>query len=95
MTSSSVVTHAELPWRQWLWAVQGVGLAVLTFLNFFPPAHGPARYLFFSLLLIAVAMRWKEGAPVWIRTPLDLPLLLLLGWILLTVPFSIDPDYSF
>jgi heptosyltransferase-3/putative inorganic carbon (HCO3(-)) transporter len=92
---TSVVTHAEQTWRQWLWTVQGAGLAVITFLNFFPPAHGPTRYLFFSLLLIAVATRWKQGDSLWVRTPLDLPLLLLLGWILVSIPFSIDPAYSF
>lgn len=89
------VTHAgQLGWQR-IWTAQGIGLAVLTFLNFFPPAHGPVRYLFYSLLLLAMTTRWKQGAPFWIRTPLDLPLLLFLGWILLTVPFSIDPTYSF
>lgn len=93
--AAPVLTHAELLWRHRVWTAQGIGLAVLTFLNFIPPAHGPARYLFFSLLLIAAAARWKEGASLWIRTPLDLPLLLFLGWILLSIPFSIDPAYSF
>jgi heptosyltransferase-3/putative inorganic carbon (HCO3(-)) transporter len=93
--ATPVLTHAELPWRYWVWSAQGIGLAVLAFLNFFPPAHGPTRYLFFSLLLVAVATRWKQGDSLWVRTPLDLPLLLFLGWILLTIPFSIDPSYSF
>ena len=93
--ATPVLKHAGLPWRYWVWSAQGIGLAVLAFLNFFPPAHGPTRYLFFSLLLVAVATRWKQGDSLWVRTPLDLPLLLFLGWILLTIPFSIDPSYSF
>ena len=93
--TTPVLTHAERPWQYWVWTAQGIGLAILAFVNFFPPVHGPARYLFFSLLLVAVATRWKLGDSLWVRTPLDLPLLLFLGWILLTIPFSIDPDYSF
>ena len=93
--TTPVLTQAERPWLSWVWTAQGFGLAILAFLNFFPPLHGPTRYLFFSLLLVAVATRWKQGDSLWVRTPLDLPLLLFLGWILLTIPFSIDPDYSF
>ncbi len=78
-----------------LWEVQRYGLAALVFLNFFPPAHGPTRYLFFSLLGLAVVALVREKAPFWIRTPIDVPLLGLLAWILITIPFSIDPAYSF
>ncbi len=78
-----------------LWDLQRYGLAGLVFLNFFPPAHGPTRYLFFSLLALAIVALVCEKAPVWIRTPIDVPLLGLLAWILITIPFSIDPAYSF
>ena len=40
-------------------------------------------------------MRWVEGKDLRIRTPIDRPLLLLLAWILLTIPFSLNPEYSF
>ena len=40
-------------------------------------------------------MRWVEGKELRIRTPIDLPLILLLAWILLTIPFSLNPEYSF
>lgn len=93
--TAPISTHGERPWWYWVWTAQGIGLAALAFLNFFPPAHGPTRYVFFLLLLVAVATRWKQGDSLWVRTPLDLPLLLFLGWILVTIPFSIDPDYSF
>ncbi len=78
-----------------VWTVQRIGLATLAFLNFFPPAHGPTRYLFFSLLILAVITLWRQGIPLWVRTPIDAPFLLFVGWVLVTVPFSIDPAYSF
>jgi heptosyltransferase-3/putative inorganic carbon (HCO3(-)) transporter len=40
-------------------------------------------------------VRWVEGKELRIRTPIDLPLILLLAWILLTIPFSLNPEYSF
>jgi heptosyltransferase-3/putative inorganic carbon (HCO3(-)) transporter len=40
-------------------------------------------------------VRWVEGKDLRIRTPIDLPLCLLLAWILLTIPFSLNPEYSF
>ena len=40
-------------------------------------------------------MRWVEGKDLRVRTPVDLPLFLLLAWILLTIPFSLNPEYSF
>ncbi|MER3422874.1 MAG: hypothetical protein C4293_06220, partial [Nitrospiraceae bacterium] len=36
-----------------------------------------------------------EGRQIFASTPLDRPLLLFIGWILLTVPFATDPAYSF
>ncbi len=40
-------------------------------------------------------MGWLEEKDLRIRTPIDLPLLLLLTWILVTIPFSLNPEYSF
>jgi putative inorganic carbon (HCO3(-)) transporter len=40
-------------------------------------------------------VRWVEGKDLRIQTPIDCPLLLLLAWILLTIPFSLNPEYSF
>ncbi len=51
--------------------------------------------LFFVLLGLSVAMVSLEGNDFGIRTPIDLPLCLLLGWILCTIPFSLNPEYSF
>ncbi len=38
---------------------------------------------------------WLEGKDLRVRTPIDLPLISLLVWILLTIPFSLNPEYSF
>ena len=78
-----------------LWTLQSWGLAILTFLSFFPQLFHIEEYIFFTLLVLALGMTWVEGSAIWIRTPIDLPLLLLIGWILLSIPFAIDPAYSF
>ncbi len=78
-----------------IWKVQGYGLVLITFLSFFPFLHNIEVYLFFTLLPIAVGAAWLDGKTIWVRTPIDLPLLLFVGWVFLTVPFAIDPAYSF
>ena len=44
---------------------------------------------------LALVARWLEGKDLRIRTPIDLPLFLFLTWVLLTIPFSLNPEYSF
>lgn len=80
---------------RWVWTVQGIGLALITFMSFFPRWHRPTEYLFFGLLALGIWACWWETGAIPIRTPLDLPLGLLIVWVLLSVPFSIDPAYSF
>src|SRR3989442_4463854 len=77
------------------WTVQGWGLILLTFMSFFPRLFHIEEYLFFTLLATAIAAAWANGRTIWVRTPIDLPLLLFVGWVLLTIPFAIDPSYSF
>jgi O-antigen ligase len=36
-----------------------------------------------------------ERRPLWVRTPIDFPILALLLWILISIPFAVDPTYSF
>ena len=83
------------PTRAAIWKTQGYGLVLITFLSFFPFLHNIEVYLFFTLLLIAIGAAWLDGKTIWVRTPIDLPLLLFMGWVFLTVPFAIDPAYSF
>lgn len=81
--------------RGLVWTGQGYGLVLITFLSFFPSWFHREEYLFFALLLIALATAWCDGKPIWTRTPIDLPLLLFAAWVLLTVPFATNPAYSF
>ena len=78
-----------------LWAIQSWGLSLLTFLSFFPRLFHLQEYLFFPLLLLAIGTAWIDGTAIWSRSPIDLPLLLFIVWVLLTIPFAIDPAYSF
>ncbi len=82
-------------WIDWHWQAQGLGLIVLAFLSFYPGAFHYQEYLFFALLVAAVGVAVCQGSAVWVRSPVDLPVALLVGWILITIPFSIDPATSF
>ncbi len=78
-----------------VWTIQAGGLFLLTVFSFFPVLFHLEEYLFFLLLGLALFLGWLEEKDLKIRTPIDLPLILLLGWILLTIPFSLNPEYSF
>ena len=78
-----------------LWSLLSWGLGILTFLSFFPQLFHLEEYIFFTLLVLALGTAWVDESAIWIRTPIDLPLFLLIGWILLSIPFAIDPAYSF
>jgi O-antigen ligase len=78
-----------------VWKIQGAGLVLMTFMSFFPKLSHVEVYLFFILLLSALVTAWLNGEAIWVRTALDLPLMLFLAWVLLTVPFATDVTYSF
>ncbi len=78
-----------------IWASQGWGLVFISFLCFFPGMFHVAEYLFFALLVLAIGIAWREGRPIWVRSPMDLPLLFFVSWVLFTIPFAGDPFYSF
>ncbi len=80
---------------QGIWAIQGGGLLLLTVMSFFPALFHIQEFLFFTLLGLAILTGWFEGKKLWVRTPIDIPLVLLISWILLTIPFSLNPEYSF
>ena len=67
----------------------------ITFTSFFPELIHYQEYTFFALLAVALCLAWVEKVNPWIRTPIDLPLLGFVTWVLCTIPFAIDPAYSF
>jgi O-antigen ligase len=75
--------------------LQNYGLVGITFLSFFPGLFHYQEYAFFCLLAVALSLSWIEKINPLVRTPIDLPLLGFIGWVLCTVPFAIDPAYSF
>ncbi len=77
------------------WTLQAYGLLGITFLSFFPRLFHFQEYAFFLLLAVALCLAWVEKVNPWVRTPIDLPLLGFVGWVLCTVPFATDPAYSF
>lgn len=78
-----------------LWLLQGWGLVALTFLSFFPTLIHVQVPLSGALIVLAGGTAWLVRAPLWTRTPVDMPLIGLLAWILLTIPWAINPAYSF
>ena len=77
------------------WKLQAYGLLGITFLSFFPGLFHYQESAFLFLLAVALYLAWVERINPWIRTPIDLPLLGFVGWVLCTVPFATDPAYSF
>ena len=78
-----------------VWTLQAYGLLGITFSSFFPSLFHFQEYAFFLLLAVGLCLSWIEKINPWIRTPIDLPLLGFVGWVLCTVPFATDPAYSF
>jgi len=77
-----------------MWTVQGYALIAMVLLTFHPSLFHVQEYFFFTMLTLALGTAWWEGSSAWVRTPLDIPLVLFSGWILLSVPFATDPWYS-
>ena len=68
---------------------------VLGFSFFFVRLNHFSEYVFIGLLVIWIIQNLKYREFQWVRTPLDFPILVYLVWILFTVPFAFDSDYSF
>ena len=80
---------------QWVWRLQSVGLLSFTVITFFPALSHVQEYLFLSLAVMGWAVAYGEQRRLVAPSPLNLPIALWLGWILLSVPFALDPAYSF
>ena len=83
------------PTRAIIPQLQKYGLVAITFMSFFPGVFHYQEYAFFSLLAIALSLSWIEHSNPVVRTAIDVPLFGFIGWVLCTVPFAIDPAYSF
>ena len=75
--------------------LQKYGLVGITFMSFFPFLFHYQEYAFFALLAAGLSLCWIDRSNPLVRTPIDVPLLGFIGWVLCTVPFAIDPAYSF
>ena len=83
-------------WAQTHSKIQVWGVIALTFTSFFPTLFHYQEYAFFALFLAAAATLSRQNRGIrWICSPIGLPFLMLILWVLATVPFSIDPTYSF
>jgi heptosyltransferase-3/putative inorganic carbon (HCO3(-)) transporter len=80
---------------QWVWRLEAAGLLAFTVMTFFPTFSHVQEYLFLSLAAMGVAVAVGQRRSLVERGPLNLPIALWLGWILLSVPFALDPGYSF
>jgi putative inorganic carbon (hco3(-)) transporter len=74
-----------------IWAGLGWGLSVVVLLGFSPQLFHFQEYFFFPLLGVAVLVHYWRHRSVWIANPIMVPFLCFVGWIALTIPFSIDP----
>lgn len=72
------------------WSILGWGLCLVLILGFSPRLFHFQEYLFFILVGGAILLSWRTGRSLWIHTPITIPFLCFLAWIVLTIPFSID-----
>ena len=71
------------------------GLMAIALLIMVSGLHHVVEYLFIGLLILWGSVKLRRRDYDFVRTPLDLPVLLFAIWILTTIPFSVDPAYSF
>jgi O-antigen ligase len=71
------------------------GLVGLTFLLCFNILNHISEYFFLAFVALGLLKIFYEKSLSHIPTSLDVPILLFLGWIVLTLPFALDPAYSF
>ena len=71
------------------------GLMAIAFFIMFAKLNHIIEYTFIGLLIFWVSVKAKNREFNLVRTPLDLPIILFLSWVFITIPFSVDPSYSF
>lgn len=83
------------PARQLFWGLQGYVMMAIACSSFFPLLFRYQEHTVIILIVLCLGMCAVEKVSPWVRTPLDLPLWIFMVWVLCTVPFAIDPAYSF
>jgi O-antigen ligase len=81
--------------RALFWTLQSYVLIGVACTSFFPFLFRYQEHTVIILIVLCLGVCVTEKASPWIRSPLDLPLWLFIGWVLITVPFATDPAYSF
>ena len=76
-------------------AIFRYGLMVIAVLVMVAELHNLVEYFFAGLLVAWFGVKVHRRDFHFVRTPLDLPIVLFVVWIALTIPFSVDPGYSF
>ena len=71
------------------------GLMGISFGLFFVRLNHIVEYIFFGLLAGLIIARLINGTLCWLKTSLDIPILLYLTWTLIWLPFAVDSNYSF
>jgi putative inorganic carbon (HCO3(-)) transporter len=85
----------HVPGRAFFWEFQSYVMIAIACSSFFPMMFRYQEHAVIILIMLCLGMCAVEKVSPWIRNPLDLPLWLFIGWVLCTVPFAIDPAYSF
>ena len=81
--------------RALFWGLQGYVMVALACSSFFPLLFRYQEHTVIILIVLCLGVCAVERTSPWVRTPLDVPLWFFMIWVLCTVPFAIEPTYSF
>lgn len=84
----------RVPGHAFFWAFQSYVVIAVACTSFFPALFRLQEHAVIILFVLALGMCWLEKVNPWIKTPLDVPVVLFITWVLCTIPFATDPSYS-
>lgn len=87
-------SHIVLLSHERVWTALGWGLCFVLLMGFSPRLFHFQEYVFFCLLGLGVVTCLWKGQSLRIHSALAVPFLCFVGWVALTIPFSIDPLVS-
>ena len=85
----------DAPGRALFWGFQSYVMIAIACSSFFPGLFRYQEHAVIILIILSLGMCAVEKLSPWIKNPLDVPLWLFMIWVLCTVPFAVDPAYSF